>query len=623
MPSDEDIDYVAAQLGIRPPEPPQDGFLKRFGKGLIRSEITLGKATAGALAPYQKPFQQAQQAQQDFLGQTEQLRQAIISGRERGEDTSRLRGFAQRQLNSPKGLRIVREEEIIPEYDISGKRLAGAAAGTAIDALTYGAAGRIGSFFGPRAIGLSKGIIQGLKIGAATGALFGTTQSIVRAMQDDQDIGGIIAEGATGGTLGGTLGAITGGVTGGISGALHKRSLIKEALRLRAENPTAELPEGVKPRFLAKYELSPEGRLKRMRVGAKAVQAGLDPEHVQFIKESSEADKTLYREAYQIAKRVSGDMKVTERPVEVAGRTIIDKFKTLLGVRKNVGTEIGKVIDGLPKKPMDITPIYDDFVNDLRTINVATGIKNGRPIADFTASRYANQSGIQNKIQDALDNFIVDRSGKVFNTPQQIHVIRQRIFTDLGLGKLNKQFDDYAPIILDNLRSNLEEPLTRASGKYEQLALDYAKLSQVRKAFYQLMGPDFRRYIDITDDAANLRAGEIGFRMLGNAPGRVMRVLNALEKLTKEHGAVSKIDTKSQIIFANFLEDVFGTNAPRSLEGAMDRAFRSGQEAVDAGRAVAQGKYGRLLYQGYRLLRNRTPDTAQKALEQLLKVTGK
>jgi uncharacterized protein (DUF1501 family) len=110
--------------------------------------------------------------------------------------------------------------------------------------------------------------------------------------------------------------------------------------------------------------------------------------------------------------------------------------------------------------------------------------------------------------------------------------------------------------------------------------------------------------------------------MLGNASSRPLAVVQNLQDLARAYGYNPNVDSRSQILFANFLEDLFGTTQTQSLQSQMTKGVNAAEEAsgalTDVATGNASGLMSKAVRKGLNLVRNITPERQIEAVRALI-----
>lgn len=556
-----------------------------------------------------KPEQEPGLIQGLVQGATKSFLKPAVTG---GKAIQGLFGIATRDLETVK--KAASQEAVDLGYFGKVKPIQGflEAAGTGIEIGATLASGGVGK----AALGVgTKGLIkEGVKRGAIEGAKVGGLIGFGDSLQQEKiSIGEIAGKTIGGAAVGGFLGGVVGGISGGVRGRINRKAEI--ATKLTEKRPSVDV---------VKYKATPEDpnvskalqaiqqkQILKDPAAVKALQQDIDPTDIQFIKASSEADKQLFRNQFKLAEMASKDKTITQRPVEVSGNAMLDRVKHIMSKRQDVGKQIGETVKNFPDEKLSISEAYDDFLKEIQNAGVRRTTGDN---LNFTQSSWRNQPDVKRAIQQL---YIDLKPSKTTGLSQmkalRIYRLRQQLFDDLNLANKTNALPDNASRILNKTRGNLEKPLMDVSGEYKKLATDYSKLSQAVTEFNKIMGRDF----SITDDLAALRAGEVGYRILGNASARPLKILQLIDDTAKSYKFKSSIDLRNQFLFSDFLEDLFGMTQKRSLGGQVQRAF----EGVDiAEQALTGGVSGKInaAQKLFKFIRRITPENQKEAVRQLI-----
>ncbi len=103
----------------------------------------------------------------------------------------------------------------------------------------------------------------------------------------------------------------------------------------------------------------------------------------------------------------------------------------------------------------------------------------------------------------------------------------------------------------------------------------------------QLMGKRFK----LGDTFANAATGLKMRALTSNTAGRakLLQLLESLDKVAQTHGMKINEDLVSQAGFADTMENLFGSEAPTSFLGGIERGVAKGEQALSAGADLASG----------------------------------
>jgi hypothetical protein len=226
---------VTASVAAPEQKQKKENIFKRIGKGLIRSEIGFGQSIAGALPSFVPGSGAAiaKQSEQEAAQKNQIITNLIEAKRKlqaEGKDTSRIDAELARQGGGQLEADVAK---IVPSTQKSAKQVLGEGLGVAADIASFGTYGTAakGAKAGqiltraqqatniaalPKAASAGQAFLRGAKAGAKTSAAIGAGYGFTGALQEDEDLGGIIKDTLTG--------AATGAVIGGAIGGLSERA---------------------------------------------------------------------------------------------------------------------------------------------------------------------------------------------------------------------------------------------------------------------------------------------------------------------------------------------------------------------------------------------------------------
>ena len=420
-------------------------------------------------------------------------------------------------------------------------------------------------------------------------------------------------------------GAVGTGVAAAQQGALNKEALVTGAISAAAVPATRAVFKGAKAAYGGLVAKQAEkvaakgipiagGKIAQKQV-TQAVSRGIDKPTVNLITRASAEDKPIFQKMFRLAEQNQGARKVATRPIEVgAGKDITDTASFIVKSRQKAGVALGKEIKKMPNAPVDITSQAQSFI---RALQEKAKIKVGKKL-NFGGSTITSASD-KKLLAEIFRDLRPNKAGVVLRTPQRIDVIRKRLFNELDLGKRNEAFTGLADSIATEARKNLADPLNALSPRYSKLSKQYAQNTDFLTEFTKTLG-----YKGRLDDLGGqtLRAGEISNRLLSNASARPKELLDRLVKLAREQGYKGTGSIEDKVIFADVLEDLFGSTQTRALRGQVARAGGDvADQALQAGVNLASGNKMGLMQQGINLLRRRTPEHQIEAFRKLLGIT--
>jgi len=483
----------------------------------------------------------------------------------------------------------------------SATRLAGTLAGGAIAGGTS------------KALGGTTGIAQGLKVGAAAGAVEGSVQVLGMGIEDNElNAAGIAKSTAGGAIFGGVTGGVVGGVTGGFSARAARKKELKELITngtlTDARLATKNFVEGVAEDGTPTLTLGGKDKLAK-----EAVKQGVDDAHVAVIKAGSAGDKKVFSEMLDATEAASTNRLSLKRPSDVSGKNITSTIKFLGEETKTLGTKLDGAAQALKGKAVesadDVLRNVDDSIAE-----IGANVSNGKIQFDGSDLEDLGVNGkIVQNIYRRLNNA---------NDAYDFHRLKKYIDANVTYGKTGQGLTGEAETLIKGWRKLADDALDTQFPTYNSINTQLSELYGTLDEVGDIFGKNFRNQSEL---AASIRAGSVADRILGNSANRggILQTLQNIQTTANKFGLKSDQDIVKQVIFSDVLEDMFGTQATRSLQG---QATRAGKEvaagAVDVVTNPRQGLIERTIDiagKGIDASRGINRDNAVKSLRALLK----
>jgi len=561
------------------------GKLKRFGSSLIKSEKGFGESLAGAVqtqagkpvfgsqginplsalanvtgtTKVQNQLNQAQQTKQDSIGQ---LITRIQEKRTSGEDTTRL----MKVLQDLSGTENIDESTFNLLKDKTAKQVIGEGVGVAADVIGAGTLATKVPGIVTKPTSLISGAVQGAKTGAVTGGSFGAVSGGARAAQDGESVtGGAVSGGIGGALLGGALGGVVGGVSGRVRGSQQIKA---QKEQLIANNPDSKV---------AKYTLDGKGRLTNDKVAQEVIKQGVDEGTVATIKGSSVADKKAANKMLDILEKRQTDKKFAalNRSSDVVGENTVKRFNAVNKINKQAGSQLDEVAKGLKGQTVSPEPAIRAFIDDLSGIGVR--FKNGQPV--FTGSQIEDIVPAENLIKK-----VVKRMRGVSDDAFELHNLKKFIDEQVSWGKTGEGLSGKTESVLKGLRANVDSLLDNNFPAYNDVNTRYSVTRGALDDFLSSAGSKF----DVNKPGAEKQVGTLLRRILSNAQSRV-QVTNSVQQLqdvAESFGQNFDDDIITQLVFVDEIERLFGTQAPTSLQGGIQKGVQQAKGVTRAMRSA-------------------------------------
>lgn len=348
-------------------------------------------------------------------------------------------------------------------------------------------------------------------------------------------------------------------------------------------------------------------KAKMSPIEQEAVKVGIQKPDIDFINSASPADKKVFERMISADETARTARRVHERPASIAGETVVNRVKLIEKANDEAGKAVGKAVDAFPDQPIDITDKYQAFREGLEKRGIKV-TKNGK--LDFKDTSIAGVSGSKDRelLQMMHDDLRPNRTGKVTKNPKVLYRIRQKFFNDLNLAKASDSVGS-AESLLQKTYKDLATPLDAIGDVmntgYKEARTKFAKTQTALDDFHSLMGTKWKGNLD---ESSKLRAGEILQRILGNASASPFKTLGNIDDLLVELGHKDGMSLTDQVMFADYLEKLFGTTQTRGLRGQV-------------GQGVADGfpsSVMELAKKTYQAVKQVTPEEQRRTLKKLL-----
>lgn len=504
------------------------------------------------------------------------------------------------------------------------------------------------------ATGVGRGVLQGaytgLKAGAASGAVFGGVSGMASGVEQNKGVLGtafeVAKQGAVGGVLGGAVGGVVGGIGGGFQAKANRRAELETLLsqgdnvddaltkttlpKTTNVNEVPDVPDkpatpGTKPSKAAAGYKVEAGKVVPDKPAQQLLKQGIPERDVSIMQSMSQSDRNAAKEMVKIAKEVSDSGIATQRQQEVVGKAFFKRVKDVEALNKAAGSQIDDIArTKLAGVKVNASAATDDFFNQLERSGVdvdqlrlaesAEDVARAFDGSDFegiTAAQRAIKTVLK-RVDPALDGADLDGLA--------LHRAKRFIYNQVEYGKSSEGLTGQAENLLKGLAKGIDDTLDTQFTDYAAANTQYKDSIEALSEMRRLIGRDYLG----SQDIANLRAGEVMNRLLGNASAKPLSALQNLENTALKYGKTYDDSIIKQISFADLLDDVYETVPKRGLAGSvetgvqkaagfMDRMRQGGfiSATIDKAAEVGQSALGV------------TPEARQKAIETFLGLSVK
>lgn len=316
----------------------------------------------------------------------------------------------------------------------------------------------------------------------------------------------------------------------------------------------------------------------------ETIRQGFDEGVIAAVKGSSEADKVKMVEMVRIMQRGKKNklFAQTNRPSDVAGDSLLDRFRIVRSTNRKAGKELDDVANSLKGKKVNFDEAISQFNSDLDSMGVTltqtpSGLK-----PNFAGSIIEDLQG-----PEAAIKRIVSRLGKPGEIDAfELHRMKKFIDEQVTFGKSAEGLSGRTESVLKNLRRNLDQALDSNFSQYDRVNSTFAETIGAIDALQDVAG----KKLNLTGKNADAAVGTLLRRLMSNAQSRVP-LLDAIEELEIVAKKFSKTtgkelvpfgsknivindDLLTQVLFADELDSVFGPVARTSFQGQIDQPLR-------------------------------------------------
>ena len=354
---------------------------------------------------------------------------------------------------------------------------------------------------------------------------------------------------------------------------------------------------------------------------------GFDPGVIADVKIASPETKVKLAEMVNIMEKVQKNKAygLTNRPSDVAGASLKDRLDVVIKVNKEAGEQLDSVADTLKGSKVNFEAPVKSFISDLENL----GIKINQDMTlDFQGSILEGADGPQRILSLMVERMSNTQVPDAFD----LHRLKKLIDFQVSYGKKAEGLTGKAEFVVKTLRHNIDEVLDNNFPEYNAVNTKYSDTIGIIDEIQSIAGPTTNLDGLYTKNAF----GTMLRRVMGNSVtrGRLLESLDVLEDtasryIVKPTGKDLAVlgdkpylmmdNLKSQILFADELDAVFGSVPRTSLTGDVSKAVRGAANARSANGALDLGI--NLAVEGVEKSRGINPEGAFKAIRELLEDT--
>lgn len=325
-------------------------------------------------------------------------------------------------------------------------------------------------------------------------------------------------------------------------------------------------------------------RIQTDNVALDTIKQGFDDGVIAAIKGSSPTDKAKMRKMVSIMERGKKNQRfaTVNRPSDVAGDSLLDRFRVVRKVNREAGKELDSIANSLRGQRVDSSDAVNSFIDDLDSLGVTLS-DDFKPnfkgsIIEGLAAPEAAITRITSRLPKSDDAF-------------EIHRMKKFIDENVTFGKAGEGLSGKTENVLKNFRRSLDETLDSNFPQYDRVNSTYSETIGAIDALQDVAG----KKLNLTGKNADKSTGTLLRRTMSNAQSRIplLDSIEQIEGVAKKFGGKFDDDLLTQVLFADELDAVFKPVARTSFQGQIGQAIDSSLDLTQmtaAGMGVAAAR---------------------------------
>ena len=350
--------------------------------------------------------------------------------------------------------------------------------------------------------------------------------------------------------------------------------------------PETPSPSGMVQRMIE--ESKPLPRVGKRPIAKTALDVGWDEGLVATVQQASPVTRKKMDTMMRILEKGKKLTKyaASKRPSIVVGDALKQRYKYVSEINRKAGEQIDSIVTGIDGW-VDVSQPYRNLRDSLETIGVKfKTTKGGRTRPDFKDSDWSAKVPDARAAQNIMSAVLEKMQKTDMTNPVEAHKFKRFLDTQVKFGKSENNAAGAAEKMLKNLRRDINKSIGDISDDYRSVNETYSETVGAMNALQDVAGKKVKIGKTKRDDDM---LGTLMRRLTGNPTSRVplTNAIEQLESVAVKHGAKFGDDLMDLQVYANSLEDTFGSFAPTSFRGEIGSEWA--RNAVDAGFGMARG----------------------------------
>jgi len=306
-----------------------------------------------------------------------------------------------------------------------------------------------------------------------------------------------------------------------------------------------------------------KGRVVKDKLQVELAKKGVSEKLLVAKNTMTPEDKTEAKAMVGLAEDFIRGVKGSERnrPQSVIGKNAMKRFDYISKLQNKARGRITKAVNNeLKGKSADITDLTDSFIDDIGVLKISVGEKGN---LDFSESIL---TGPTKPVKDAFRMV----KGNTFSSADDLHRVKQSITNLINFDSpMAEPMDARVQNSLKALRAGINDRLRGMSDNYAKANDDFSAPAQTMKPFAKAMGKRF----DPENDRIDNFVGKELRKTITNygKADELISAIDDLDTLSRELGGKFNDNIMTQVMLNSELERVFGTFAPGSMQGVLEK----------------------------------------------------
>ena len=341
---------------------------------------------------------------------------------------------------------------------------------------------------------------------------------------------------------------------GSLTSRMFKESSNKTAIRQALDEGTVES---------VGYKLNPKGKIVSAPLERDLIEQGIDEKVILRAKGMGAKDRSASKDMLvKTRKFIRGEKgSETDRPQKVIGNASMRRFRIIKKELSRAGKDLDNAVEReLKGEPVNVSNAVEGFKNDLKKLRITFNDEGKLDLSDSILT------GPSKPIRDAVRAI---RDG-VFDSADDLHRVKQSLDTNINYDSpLKDPIDSRAQDAMISLRKAVNKKLRSMSDSYAKANDNYAETAKVLKPFAKAMG---KRFDPNNDRVENLVGRELR-KTISNSQitDEMIEAVTNLDSMAKKLGGEFDEDIISLVNLNSELERVFGSFAPNSFQGGIEK----------------------------------------------------